>query len=164
MQMNYINVQRNPLLEPKYEFLGTALISTGIWLEQDLLSFQGTKFLGFWTYLQGESAVGKPETSSLLHTATMGQPGHQYFSLAEVQPHQAPTGDSCPRDVPWTVWACHVNISREACHTKILHRDFAREMLCSNCFFVIMKAGEGMSLLLTSQFGTVLSQKCETQG
>lgn len=45
MQISYINVQRNPLLEPKYEFLCTPLISTRICLDNDSLSFQGTKFI-----------------------------------------------------------------------------------------------------------------------
>lgn len=42
---SYINVQSNPLLQPKYAVLSTPLISIGIWLEQDLVSFQGTKFM-----------------------------------------------------------------------------------------------------------------------
>ena len=32
--------------------------------------------------------------------ATTDQPGHQFFSLAEVHPLQAPTGDLCPGDAP----------------------------------------------------------------
>lgn len=38
-------MQSDPLLEPKYEVLNTPPISTGIWLEQYLVSFQGTKFM-----------------------------------------------------------------------------------------------------------------------
>lgn len=77
MQISYINVQKNPLLEPKYEFLGTPLISTGIWLEQDSLSFQGTKFIRLLGTFGRGKWRGKARASSLLHTAAMGQPGHQ---------------------------------------------------------------------------------------
>lgn len=119
--------------------------------------FRGLNSLGFWTHLQRESEVGKPEASSLLHTATMGQPGHQCFSLAEVQPYQAPREDSCPGDVHWTELACHVNTCRETWHAKNLSRDFAREMLCNDCFVVIIKDGKGMSLLFYWPLSLVLS-------
>lgn len=68
MQRSYISVQRNPLLEPKYEFQGTPLISTGICLKQDSLSFQGRELIRLLgTFARGKWR-GKAKDSSLLHT------------------------------------------------------------------------------------------------
>lgn len=123
MQVSCINVQKNPLPEPKYEFLGTPLISTGIWLERDSLSFQGTKFIRAF----GHICKGKVERESarfltVAHSCH-GSARTQLFSLAEVQPHQAPTEDSCPGDVPWTEWA------GKPVRSKLSPKDFGREVV-----------------------------------
>lgn len=118
--------------------------------------FGGLNSSGFGHIWKGKAET---ESQSFLTIAHMGQPGHQYFSLAEVQPCQAPTEDLCPGDAAWTKQAYHVNTSRETCQVKIISRDFAKETLCSNCFVVIIKAGKGMSLVLSSQLGTLLTKQ-----
>lgn len=121
---------------------------------------RGLNSLGFGAHLQGENGEGKPalphyctqlswvsQDTSTSHWLKFSHPKHQQNT-------------SCPGDAPWTEWAWHA--CRETRQVKILSRDFAREMLCSNILVVIIKTGKGMSLLLTSQLGTVLSQTCQT--
>lgn len=118
MQRSYISVQRNPLLEPKYEFQGTPLISTGICLRQDSLSFQGSELIRLLgTFARGKWR-GKAKDSSLLHTWVSQDTSTCQWLKFNHAKHR--------RFMPWR---CSLDrMGRETCQTKILSRDFGREV------------------------------------